>query len=174
MSHKIHFMKKIILFPTVLAFVFAACNKNEKHTPDKPEPITEDTVKQYSYWTVNEDSFATNDVSANTYRSPGNMIAALEGGDQENSFDMTFIHMDFPQSGEFPLIDSSISYPVSGTVGIDFRYQGDYYFLARPTNNHLSASSVKGKARYTLPPTWFYSYYHPEDSVLISGTFNEP
>ena len=158
----------------MLALVLAACNKDEKHTPDRPEPIIEDTVKQYSYWTVNEDSFSTNQVVANTYRSPGNALAVLRATDSVNNFEIYFTHLSrFPQSGDFPLQDSSIHYPVSG-VGVYFLYHSTSYFIAYPTDHHLSAASVNGKGQYTLPPTWFYSYYHPEDSVLISGTFNEP
>jgi len=37
------------------------------------------------------------------------------------------------------------------------------------------ATSIKGKVRYTLPPSWFVNYDNPTgDSILIEGVFNEP
>ena len=153
----------------MLTLVFAACHKDEKHTPDKPEPIIEDTVKQYSYWVVNEDSFKTNHVSADIGKARMDLYA--EGF--ENRFGIGFnFGYELPRNGSFIIAHDDTNNP--NYVHVGFYYHDSLYVISPNTNNSIIASSVNGKAQYTLSPTWFVDYYDHSDSVLISGTFNEP
>lgn len=152
-------MKNIVLFSVVLTIAFCSCHKKEKPTPEDN--------RQYSYWTVNEDSFSTNQV----YSTIGKAIAAITSDGFENGFDITFnFGYELPKNGSFQIDCDSYS---PDYICISIVYNGvGYHKTSVPA--YLQASEANGKAQYTLQPTWFYNAQDPSDSVLISGIFNEP
>jgi hypothetical protein len=146
---------KIILLPLLFVLAFAACNKKDK--------------KQFSNWTVNGENFSSNDVTS----SIGKVICALQCNDFNNNFSFGFaIGGELPKEGSFVISHVETNAP-DKTV-LSFYYKGNFMIIAPSQNIAVVANDNNGKARYTLPPTWYAYFDHPNDSVLISGIFNEP
>ena len=155
-------MKKTAIISGFLATLFfLSCHRDKKPTPEDN--------RQYSYWTVNEDSFSTNHVET----AIGKARVDLYSEGFVNRFSMTFnFGYELPKNGSFPLAKVPTDDP--NIVGIGFYYNTVHYIPSPSSNSVLSAASINNKARYTLPPTWFINYDNHSDSALISGTFNEP
>jgi hypothetical protein len=147
-----------LLVLAVLMFGIA-CNKENRHP--------------YSDWTVNGRAFRSNNIE----KYGGNPKAStpspsLSCRDFENRFALS-LDDGFDVRGEIPLVFDSIQQ--DGTTGISFYVDTSYYILSQHMVSKLIATDRwKGLASYYLPPTWFHYFYNPSDSVLISGTFNEP
>lgn len=147
-------MKKIMILAITILLI--ACKKDEP--------------KQYSYWTVNGQEYNSNNVEA--VEGQNRPLSILASHDQIR-FDLRFQLGYFPIADSWPLATAAtIDQPMLATLGF---YLGNKPYIASGNNtNQLGASTHNNKARYTLPPTWFVNYYDSGDSVLISGTFNEP
>lgn len=122
----------------------------------------------YSYWTVNGDSFSSNDVDATI----GKAVAIFGSNGISNSFSISYY------GGYFPVNDTLLINPGNGPdlsgIHISFYYNTKFLIISPNTKSYLEASEQKNKAIYHLHPTWFVNYDNANDSVLISGTFNEP
>jgi hypothetical protein len=160
-------MKKIALFPGMLGLFLVACHKDKKHDPE-PEPI----IRQYSYWTVNGDSFSTNHVEATIGKARMDLYS-------ENAANLFFISFNFgfelPKNGNFTI--SHLNDPDSANfayVHVSFHYHDSVFLIANNEHAILSAHFANDKAQYILDPTWYVNYENPLDSVLIQGEFNEP
>jgi hypothetical protein len=127
----------------------------------------------YSTWTVDGRAFQCNNVEKYDGNpkggTPGPGLACRVDG---SGFEME-LRDGFVTSGTVPLIYDDNYY--DGYTGINFYVDTSYYILAPHTTSQLTATSRgRGLASHHLPPTWFHYYYDPTDSVLITGTFNEP
>ena len=160
-------MKKLLILFAVLSGILFSCHKKEKPAPDKPQP--EDT-RQYSYWTVNEDSFKTNDVDE--VLGLGMCVLGNAQKNHTNNFSLYFnIGRSLPVYGSFKIDCSTQN---STFVCMDFVYNGIGYLININGSFYLTAGENNSKAQYKLAPTWFYNEQDPNDSVLIQGVFNEP
>lgn len=146
---------KIAIIPILLLVLISACDKKSK--------------KQYSNWNVNGENFSTNDVEATI----GKAVTALDAKDLKNRFNLVFnIGFELPTSGTF---DLNTFAPGQQLCGLGFYFHGKFYYHTPNKVGKLYASEVDGKARYTLPPSWFVYYDSiATDSVLISAELNEP
>jgi len=162
-------MRNITFILLALVWSIASCKPDPAPKPDDREP-----PKQYSYWVVNEDSFRTNNVKKNI--GLGACAIGNSQDDNNNCFSIRFhVGQELPKTGTFLIVDSTFSGSQNiGYAACDFRYKNVYYYVPYPTNSTFTATSVEGKAQYSLPPTWFVNYYNHNDSVLIHGVFNEP
>lgn len=146
---------KLIVLPLValVALHMFGCDKKDK--------------KPFSSWTVNEEKFSTNEVTATI----GKAQSGLSSSDASNRFLLAFSIAELPRSGTFDLNTA-----VPGQVcAINFYYHNKFYYTSPSQVGKIYAAEVNGKARYTLPVTWFVSYENPAvDSIQISGEFNEP
>jgi hypothetical protein len=155
-------MKKILLFPVMLTLTFYSCHKKEKPTP------TPDN-RQYSYWTVNEDSFSTKEVIVDI----GHVFTRIRSNsDADNYFRMQFKLTYLPEYGSFHLTTYETSDPANAEIS--FYYNGIFYVISPTENSSLEASLVNNKSQFKLDTTWFLNYYDDTDSVSIRGEFNEP
>ncbi len=123
---------------------------------------------QYSYWRVNTDSFSSNEVNVDR----GKARTDLETKTIDNGFGFTFYLNHLPTFGTFFITNTIIQHPLY--VGMDIHYKGNYFNVAQDLRNKIVAKEVNGKAQYLLLNTWFKNYFNSNDSVLVSGTFNEP
>lgn len=148
-------MNKKLVIALLFTLAFTACSKKGKN--------------QYSTWNVNGENFSSNEVIATI----GKVQSALSTNDFNNRFVLAFsIVGGLPTSGTFEL--NTIT-PGVQECGINFYVHGKFYYHTTSKLGKLFASEEKGKAKYTLPPSWFVSYENPTtDSVLISGEFKEP
>ncbi len=145
-------MKKISCLVFCLLFLWTSCTKNNKAV--------------YSTWYVNSEKFSTNDVRADE----GKAVHEIQGNDFNNRFFLTFNLDYFPENGSLPIRCGNTSNPESACLVITYHSIG---YLG-PHNAFLEASSSKGKVSYTLIPTWFYNEKDVNDSLSISGIFNQP
>ncbi len=145
--------KNISLVCLIICFSFWACKKETR----------------YSTWQVNNETFSYNDIEI----AIGKARCGLASRDMNNRFSLGFeIGYGLPTSGAFELNTFT---PGLQLCGINFYYHGKFYYHTPSKLGVLYASSVDGKASYTLPPSWFVNYDNPNcDSLLIQGTFNEP
>lgn len=144
---------RLLLFFSFVLFV-AACGKKTK--------------KQFSTWTITGENFSSNNVNVTI----GKVRVDLACSDQ-NRFGLTFnIGNQLPKAGNFGIEHNSGSKSDSVSVGF---YKGSVFYVISPfALGMISASEVNKKASYLLAPTWFVNYHDSQDSVLISGKFNEP
>jgi hypothetical protein len=126
-----------------------------------------DPPKQYSYWTVNSDSFRTNNVTLSIDKTG----TILHGENDAGSFGLYWGLHSLPTDSNGYLIDSDSPNPVD--VSVIIGYQGQSYRVYQ-LGQYLSAELVNGKAQYRLTDVWFKDYNNPNDTVLVSGTFNQP
>lgn len=146
---------KLLLFFSFVLFI-AACGKKNK--------------RQFSTWTMNAEKFSTNEVLATT----GKVVSVLESNDKYNGFSITFrVGFAMPTHGAFQMLYDPSSTEQS-MASIAFFVKGIGYIPSQTPTSFLMASSYNSKARYIIEPTWFVNYNTGTDSVLISGTFNEP
>jgi hypothetical protein len=144
---------KFVMLSLLFAFSLTACSKKNK--------------KQFSTWTVNGAYFSSNEVIATIEKAQ----SGLSTNDINNRFLLAFSISELPKSGAFELNTST----PGQTCVINFYAYGKFYYSSPSQIGKIQASEVNKKARYTLSPAWFVSYENPAtDSVLISGTFNEP
>ncbi len=145
--------KNVSLICLLICFFLFACKKE----------------KQYCTWTVNGESFSTNEGETSIGKAVSRFSSLNH--DNQNYFRIGFNVGYLPTDGQY-----KIAYNVPGSIfaGISFYYKGIFYTSSPFTENYLVASSNKDKARYSLPSTWFVNYDNHNDSVLIQGTFNEP
>jgi hypothetical protein len=152
-------MKREFQILLVLVIVFAwSCNKKEK--------------PNVSTWTVNGETF-----TATAASSIGKAIVILSNENFDNGFKFVFyLPGYFPTEGQWPIGDtSSFNAQNPNYVYVGFSYHGIGYTLSEYQIGALQAVVYEdGKASYTLAPTWFTNSLNYSDSVLISGTFNEP
>jgi hypothetical protein len=149
-------MKNKFVIPLLLITLFsAACSKKDK--------------KQYSTWNVNGENFSSNDVTGEL----GKAISILSSNDINNRFSFGFaIAAELPKEGSFVI--SHVKNDAPDKVVLSFYYNGNFMKIAPSQNTAIVAANNKGKAQYTLPPTWYVYFENQNDSVLISGIFNEP
>jgi hypothetical protein len=151
-------MKRSIILFSVLFFFLISCKK-ESHN-------------QFSYWYVGNDSFSSNNVGV--VIEPYGID--LNCNNIKNSFGFTFENnYHLPVSGNFLITDSLTDDPtITNEVGPGFHYMDSFYTVSKSAVSYLHASSVNGKAEFTLDSTWFINYNNPNDSVIIHGIFNQP
>lgn len=124
-----------------------------------------DNKKQYSTWYVNGQEFKSNNVQ----KDIGKIVSGIMGGEQANRFTLAFYFSPLPTSGTFHVIRGKHAHPDS--VNFVFYYNNNFY-----TPYHDGSINIinNKKFRAELSPTWYKNYDNPLDTVLISGTFNEP
>ena len=148
-------MRYVIPFLALL-YIFSGCKKTDN--------------RQYSYWYINADSFASNETVLAVDKA---MVWLGIGNNNRTAFTIVFnFGFQAPQSGDWSLSHTPEQHPDS--VNIGFYYNGDVYHVAPSNRSALHASLVNGKVRYELPPGSFFRYGNPNDTVLIHGTFNQP
>ena len=140
--------KYLTFLPLIL---LTACNKDNK--------------KQYSTWYVNGQEFKSNNVK----KDIGKAVSVIACRDEINRFTLTFYFSSLPTSGVFHVIRGKNAHPDS--VNFVFYYNNNFY-----TPYHDGSINIINhkKFRAELSPTWYKNYDNPLDTVLISGTFNEP
>lgn len=140
----------------VVAFLllFLSCGKKEK--------------KQFSSWQVSGATFSTNDVDGTV----GKAMCVLSSNDPANRFELSFRLGGFPHAGTYYLRRVPGNNPDSVDMGI--AWKGNYYMPALSNVQGLAASVVNDKFSYQLLQGWFVNYADASDTVLVSGTFNEP
>ena len=139
--------KYFTFLPLIL---LTACNKDNK--------------KQYSTWYVNGQEFKSNNVK----KDIGNSASLINCYDEINRFTIGFI-IPLPTFGTYPLLIGTYAHPDS--VNINFYYNNNFYI---PYHNGELKIIGNKKFKAELSPAWFKNYDDPFDTVLISGTFNEP
>lgn len=141
---------------TLLLFLaLFACNKEKK--------------KPYSYWTVNDEEFKTNETQVYYGK------AAIEFKSSETFPNGFFIF--FQNTGGFPNLDSILIDPGASpyTVRCSIIYNDTAYSSYYGIPAYLHQSKVNGHTQFELKSNWFYHSYRPdEDSVWASGTFVVP
>jgi hypothetical protein len=147
---------KLSIITIVFLILVSACGKKNK--------------KQYSDWSMNGEKFSTNEVLATV----GKVVTVLESKDKYNGFNITFlVGFSMPTQGTFQMLYDPSSNDQS-IASVAFFVKGIGYIPSQTPISYLKASSNNSKARYSIEPTWFINYNTGADSVLISGTFNEP
>ena len=145
-------MKRTLIL-LILPIFFFACKKNENNN-------------QYSRWRVNNDSFATNEVSV----EQGKAVCIFNSNDLTTGFDFTFYTGGFPFGGPITL---GCRIHSSSWTCFDIRYKGVLY-MSNKESNYMTPKLVNEKVEYTLDLTWLFNVNNPNDSVLVSGIFCQP
>ncbi|WP_129020063.1 hypothetical protein [Edaphocola flava] len=99
---------------------------------------------------------------------------------KEISFEFDFNVHSYPKSGSFVL---SYGGTDDTLVPIGFILDGVQYFTDKHNSSRIDAYEYKGKGKYIINPTVFYSYFPDptnsfyikgNDSLLVRGTIYEP
>lgn len=147
-------MKKLILLSAVCC-CWMSCDKNRN--------------KQYSTWYINGESFYSRDVVFATSKGGNNLTKT----GTDNGFSLGSGLTSAPQPGYLGISIDAVSHNPA-LFRVHFYQNGAGYQLSSHNPDSVLASYVNGKLRYEMPAAWFVNYTDPTDSVLISGTFNEP
>lgn len=147
-------MKRNSFIALVFLLIFtASCKKSEN--------------LQYSNWSINNESFSTNDIKVDE----GKVRHEIITNNYHIGFQIVFNLGYFPTSGNFKL-DCSLQDPNWVCFNILYRDTG---YLPKPiNNNYILASINNSKGSYVLQPTWFYNSYRSNDSIKVQGVFNVP
>lgn len=147
-------MKKILI--VAISLLFIACKK--------------ETPKQYSYWKINGTEYSSNNVEMYEDKSGSGFECRDNIG-----FSIGFRYSKLPRSGAWPIIKTETNDPSFAEVYFYVeRKIGEYYKMSISESDSIIATEHNGKVQYILAPTWFVHSLNAADSVLISGTFNEP
>lgn len=138
--------------------LLVACKKED-------EPID---TRQYSNWVIGSDSFCTNKANIKFYRQ----ISTFDTEDRINGFSFVFNIGRLFMNDSFTFSNVDISNPKIVYGG--FMYHDTSYVVKHDYSASLVGSEVNGKFRFVLKKAWFVNVFRPDDSVLISGVFNEP
>jgi hypothetical protein len=93
---------------------------------------------------------------------------------EDNSFGILFYYTyGLPISGTYQLVGAS-SHSAPNTLSMFFSYKDALYVLPDSVHGAITAQAQNGKGKYVLDTTAFYDYNHPQDTVLIYGTFLAP
>lgn len=143
----------------VVLCIFIACKKEE--------------VKQYSYWKIDGKEYSSNNVWVNGGERGDGRRNLVSGGDESFSIGFNTGISSLPDQGVFLLVGGIPTQNATNErVGFLVRHAGKGYFPSAHERKYLQAERVNGKVRYTMPETWFVNT--SSDSILVSGTFNEP
>jgi hypothetical protein len=142
-----------ILLLIICILFFANCKKKD--------------TRNYSYWQVNQDKFSSNNVSVDI----GKAISTVGINEIINSFHITFHFSTLPISGNFPLA-GRYSHAHPDSVTLNFYYKENFYVPQK--SGLLIVNEKSGKSSFFLNSTCFENYNDAKDTVLITGTFNEP
>jgi len=151
--------QKLIMMSILACILFlVSCKK-------KDEPID---TRQYSTWVVGKDSFSTNKTIIEFYRQ----ISVFSTEDRVNGFGFIFNCGRLFLNDSFTFSNVDISNPKIVYGGVI--YHDTNYVVLHNYAASLVGSEVNGKFRFVLRKAWFVNVFRPDDSVLISGVFNEP
>lgn len=153
-------MKKLSVFLLIaLSIIIQGCKKENN--------------RKYSTWIVNGTGKFTQKATASIDCNPDHSYCrASLTTEGSNRFGLGFRLDHFPTTGKYELITYT---PQEEVCAITFYYHDKFYYHTPSKAHTMYASSERGKASYTMPPSRFVNYNNPTgDSILIEGTFNEP
>ena len=140
--------------------------------------------KSISIWTINGTEYKSNNCTIVI----GNGESIITGNDPKSRWDLIF-YTPLPHEGEWPIRSFRPDGNNPYFVYLAFYKDTRLYAVSLNNSNLLHAHDVNGKASFNLEPTWFIrmvnndpgnllpadsSLSYTSDSVLISGTFNQP
>lgn len=136
--------------------------------------------KRASTWTINGTETFTampGEVNVTTDCNPDNSycIASLVSNDPSNRFSCGFYLDHFPTSGKWAM--GSLAQTEQADPNyfyIDIRYNNKMYIPLTPNQDTVHAGSNKNHATYQFQNIWFINKQDVNDSILVSGTINEP
>jgi|GEM_PF-1344914 len=164
-------MKHLIFPAALLSIVLLVASCGDKHPPE-PQPEPE---KQYSTWIVNgTDTFSTNNVGYSINKSGTYLVSS----GTDNSFAFYNLGVGNVAYNAFSpgihLLSPEINNGNPELLRAFFIYNDVRYTPMPNHNDTIEVLYVNEKVRYELYPSWFVSGNNAHDSIMISGTFNEP